>query len=154
MTFRSLFQGRRKWFTGAAAVLVLVGVGAAVSGGHHHHRSAEARADWATKVVSRKLDLDAVQRDEFRKVADAMVTASAEDRTLAEQLVRDARALVGSAQIDASAVTALGDRLKAEFDQRIDTVLPAVIAFHASLNNDQRDKLTDRLDRVLRRMAD
>ncbi|MEQ8247044.1 MAG: Spy/CpxP family protein refolding chaperone [Alphaproteobacteria bacterium] len=154
MTFRSLFQGRRKWFAGAAAVLVLVGIGAAVSGDHHHHRSAEARADWATKVVTRKLDLDAGQREEFRKVADAMVTASADDRTFAEQLVRDTRALVGSAQIDAAAVSALGDRLKSEFDQRLDAVLPAFVAFHASLNNDQRDKLTDRLDRVLRRLAD
>ncbi len=153
MDLRNAFRGRRKWFAAAGALVVLVGIGAA-STSHHRGHGPEARADWVTKMATRKLDLDAAQRAEFRKVADAFIAASASNRTIAGQMLRDTQALVGAAQIDAAAVTALTGRLKAEFDQRVDAVLPSFLAFHASLNSDQRGKLTRRMDRILRRLSD
>jgi uncharacterized membrane protein len=153
MGMGALFRGRRKWIAAAAAVVVVGGI-AALAGGHHHHCSPEARADWATRVAARKLDLDDSQRAAFRKVADAYVSVAADDRSFAQTVVREARDAVGAANVSAAQVTGIATQVKAEFDRRIDAVTPALVAFHATLNGDQRAKLAGRLDRILRRLAD
>lgn len=153
MGMGALFRGRRKWIAAAAAVVVVGGI-AALAGGHHHHRSPEARADWATRVAARKLDLDDSQRAAFREVADAYVSVATDDRSFAQTVVREARDAVGAANVSAAQVTGIATQVKAEFDRRIDAVTPALVAFHATLNGDQRAKLAGRLDRILRRLAD
>lgn len=154
MKIRELFRGRRKWIAAALAVVVLVGVGAAIGGGHHGDRSPEARADWATKVATRKLDLDDAQRDAFRKVADAYVATAATDRTVAQEVVRETRDLVTATTMSAGQIAGLAERVKSELDRRVDAVAPPLVDFHAMLNQDQRAKLARTLDRVLRRLAD
>jgi len=153
MGLRHTFRGRRKWFAAFGAVVIIAGIGFAV-GGHHHHHDAQARADWATKIASHKLDLDDVQRAEFRKVADAYVAVSAGDRGIAQDLVRQTRDLVVAGAVTASDVSGVADRVKSEFDRRLDALTPSLLSFHATLDGDQREKLGRTLDRVLRRLSD
>jgi hypothetical protein len=153
MGLRRAFRGRRKWFAALGALVIVAGIGFAVGGNHHRH-DAQARADWATKIASHKLDLDDAQRAEFRKVADAYVAVSSSDRDIAQQLIRQTRDLVVAGAVSASDVSGVTDRVKSEFDRRFDALMPSLLSFHATLNGDQREKLGRTLDRVLRRMAD
>lgn len=152
MGLRNAFRGRRKWYAAVGAIVIVVVAGFAF-GGHHHH-DPQARADCATKVATRKLDLNDTQRVEFRKIADAYVATSADSRDIAQEIVRETRDLVVAGAVNARDVSGIADRVKSEFDRRLDALMPALVSFHASLNGDQREKLGRTLDRVLRRMAD
>jgi uncharacterized membrane protein len=153
MGLRNALRGRRKWVAAAGALVIITGIGFSL-GGHHHDHDPQARADWATKVATRKLDLDETQRSEFRKVADAYVAASASDRDIAQEIVRETRDLVVAGAMSASDVSGIADRVKSELDRRLDALTPSLVTFHASLDSDQREKLARTLDRVLRRLAD
>lgn len=153
MGLRNAFRGRRKWLAALGALAVVAVVGFAVGGSHYHH-DPQARADWATKVAARKLDLNDMQRSEFRKIADAYVATAADSRDIAQEIVRETRDLVVAGAVSASDVSGITDQVKSEFDRRLDAVMPALVSFHASLNGDQREKLGRTLDRVLRRLAD
>ncbi len=154
MKFADLFRGRRKWVAGAAALVIVAGTAMAVGGHRYHDRSPEARADWATQMATRKLDLDDTQRAAFRKVADAYVATSVSDRTIAQEVVRETRDLVAGASVSAAQLSGIAERIKTELDRKVDAVTPSLVDFHATLNSDQRAKLARTLDRVLRRMAD
>ncbi|MEK9944880.1 MAG: Spy/CpxP family protein refolding chaperone [Alphaproteobacteria bacterium] len=152
MGLRNAFRGRRKWYAALGTVAIIAVAGFAF-GGHHHHHDPQARADWATKVATRKLDLNEMQRVEFRKIADAYVATSADSRDVAQEIVRETRDLVVAGAVSAGDVSGIADRVKSEFDRRLDALMPALVSFHASLDGDQRAKLGRTLDRVLRRMA-
>ena len=125
-------------------LLVVVVAGAVISCGHHRS-DPQARADWAVKKVTRKLDLDDVQQSKLRAVTDEFVEQHRAYQDTRTQSMDELLAELRKPAMDQAVL----QQMVAEHQARVSEVSPAIIEkivdFHASLNDEQRQEMADRL---------
>jgi len=117
-------------------------------GGHFNEARMEKRADYMIKRVSSQLDLNADQIAKLEVIKQELLTNGiplAKSRgDIADVLLNEA---VGT-DFDATAVNAVFEQKENDFEQLRSNLVEQVAAFHASLSDEQREKLNKKLAKI------
>lgn len=139
---------KRTWVIGGV-VAALVGTGAFAALRDH---SPEKRVERVTERVVGKLDLDASQKEAFAKVAKSYVNIRGTAPEFMLDLSGKLKDLAKDETLTVEEVNLLREEIKAEFDRRTDILVPEFVAFYNTLNDGQRAKVTERLDKMSNRL--
>lgn len=135
---------KRTWVIGGI-VAALVGTGAFATMRSH---SPEKRVERVTERVVGRLDLNTTQKDAFAKVAKSYVNIRGTAPEFMLNLSKQLKGLVEDETLSVEEVNALRDEIKAEFDRRADMLIPEFVAFYNTLDEGQRAKVVERLDKM------
>ena len=141
---------KRTWVIGGV-VAALLGTAAFATMRDH---SPEKRVERVTERVVGKLDLDSTQEDAFAKVAKSYVSIRGTAPEFMLDLSSRLKELAKSETLTVEEVNLLREEIKAEFDRRTDILLPEFVAFYNTLNEDQRNKVSERLEKMSSRLED
>ena len=141
---------KRTWAIGGV-VAALLGTAAFATMRDH---SPEKRVERVTERVVGKLDLDSTQEDAFSKVAKSYVSIRGTAPEFMLDLSSRLKELAKSETLTVDEVNLLREEIKAEFDRRTDILLPEFVAFYNTLNEDQRSKVSERLEKMSSRLED
>jgi len=143
--------GKKTWIIGGV-LIALVGTTAWAT--KMHNRSPEDRAAWATERVTKKLNLDDGQKAAFEKVADEMVAMRGLRTEFMMDLSSKLKEFSQDDTLTVEEVNTLRDEIKAEFDKRANAIIPDFVTFYNTLDDEQRDMVTARLENMSERMHD
>lgn len=139
---------KRTWVIGGV-VAALVGT-AAFAAMHKH--SPEERVERVTERVVGRLDLDTTQKDAFTKVAKSYVNIRGTAPEFMLDLSGKLKEVAKDETLTVEEVNLLREEIKAEFDRRTDILVPEFVAFYNTLDETQRAKVVERLDKMGNRM--
>ncbi len=113
------------------------------------HHSMEQRAEWIVKKVSSELDLDDKQKVELQRIKKEILDKRKELdlKMIPEEIVDQIRLT----QIDESKVNSAFETSGAKRDQMRIFMTKKFIEFHAVLTPEQRNKLADRITKLLKK---
>lgn len=113
------------------------------------HHSMEQRAEWIVKKVSSELDLDDKQKTELQRIKKEILDKRKELdlKMIPEEIVDQIRLN----QIDESKVNSAFETNGAKRDQMRIFMTKKFIEFHAVLTPEQRNKLADRITKLLKK---
>ena len=130
----------------ATAVLLLAGSSGAVYalGKHVDWQMTPAeKTEFVTDRVSKKLDLDANQRQKFSEFADLLAQAMLEIRGTREQHKQELAALLDEPSFNqARALEVISEKTR-QIDQKAPLLVTALAGFLDSLNAEQRSRLRE-----------
>jgi hypothetical protein len=139
---------KRTWVIGGV-VAALIGTTAFAT---MHKHSPEKRVERVTERVVGKLDLNTSQEEAFSKVAKSYVSIRGTAPEFMLDLSGKLKDLAKDETLTVEEVNLLREEIKAEFDRRTDILVPEFVAFYNTLNDDQRAKVTERLDKMSNRL--
>ena len=139
---------KRTWVIGGV-VAALIGTTAFAT---MHKHSPEKRVERVTERVVGKLDLDTSQEEAFTKVAKSYVSIRGTAPEFMLELSGKLKDLAKDETLTVEEVNLLREEIKAEFDRRTDILVPEFVAFYNTLNDEQRAKVTERLDKMSSRL--
>jgi hypothetical protein len=140
---------KRTWIIGGV-IAALVGTGAVAA--RYHNHSMEDRADYATYMITKKLELNDAQEMSLEKLAKGWMNNAGTMKTFRKSMFDEVKTLAGGENLTVAQLNDLRDKVKAEIDLRTDQMIPELVAFYNGLDSDQRAKVMDRLERVSGRM--
>ncbi|WP_075996825.1 Spy/CpxP family protein refolding chaperone [Salaquimonas pukyongi] len=140
---------KRTWIVGGV-IAALLGTAAFAAKWRDH--SPEERAAWATERISERLELDDAQKDALKKVTDSYVEIRGARPEFMTILSSQLKELAQDESLTVDEVNELRDQIKAEFDRRADAIIPEFVSFYNTLNDDQREKVMARLERMSEHM--
>lgn len=135
---------KKTWVIGGVVAALL---GTAAFAGLKDH-SPEKRAEHVTERVVGKLDLDTTQKEAFGKVAKSYVSIRGTAPEFMLELSSKLKDLAQDETLSVEEVNLLRDEIKAEFDRRTDILVPEFVAFYNTLDENQRAKVVERLDKM------
>ena len=144
-----MFGLKKKTWVIGGVVAALLGT-AAVAGLRDY--SPEKRVERVTERVVGKLDLDTSQKEAFSKVAKSYVSIRGTAPEFMLDLSSKLKDLAKDETLTVEEVNLLREEIKAEFDRRTDILVPEFVAFYNTLNDGQRAKVTERLDKMSNRL--
>lgn len=144
-----MFGLKKKTWVIGGVVAALVGTGAFATLRNH---SPEKRVERVTERVVGKLDLDTAQEEAFSKVAKSYVNIRGTAPEFMLDLSGKLKDLAKDETLTVEEVNLLREEIKAEFDRRTDILVPEFVAFYNTLNDEQRAKVTERLDKMSNRL--
>lgn len=109
------------------------------------HRGGD-RSEHMVERVSDHLELDASQQDAMTSVANAYRDMRADTPDLMIDLSGKLTELAADDNLTVEDVNQIRDQIKAEFDNRVDALVPQLVAFYNTLNEEQRGIVTARLE--------
>ena len=139
---------KRTWVIGGV-VAALLGTAALATMRDH---SPEKRVERVTERVVDKLDLDTTQEQAFTKVAKSYVSIRGTAPEFMLDLSSRLKELAKEETLTVEEVNQLREEIKAEFDRRTDILVPEFVAFYNTLNDDQRAKVSERLEKMGNRL--
>ena len=139
---------KRTWVIGGV-VAALIGTTAFAT---MHKHSPEKRVERVTERVVGKLDLNTSQEQAFTKVAKSYVSIRGTAPEFMLELSGKLKDLAKDETLTVEEVNLLREEIKAEFDRRTDILVPEFVAFYNTLNDEQRAKVTERLDKMSSRL--
>ncbi len=139
---------KKTWIIGGV-VVALLGTAAFAKIKDH---SPEKRAERVTERVVGKLDLNTKQEEAFAKVAKSYVNIRGTAPEFMLELSGKLKDLAKDETLTVEEVNLLREEIKAEFDRRTDILVPEFVAFYNTLNDEQRAKVTERLDKMSSRL--
>lgn len=137
-------KNKRTWVIGGV-VAALVGTAAIATTRDH---SPEKRAERVTERVVDRLDLNDTQEEAFSRVAKSYASIRGTAPEFMLDLSRQLKELAQDETLSVEEVNMLRDQIKAEFDRRADALIPQFVAFYNTLDEKQRAKVTERLDKM------
>lgn len=140
---------KRTWIIGGILV-ALLGTGAMAAKWHNH--TPEERAAWATERVADRLDLNDTQKAAFKSVADVYAEMRGTRPEFMMDLSSKLKELSKDETLTVEEVNVLRDQIKAEFDKRANAIIPQFVDFYNTLNAEQRDMVTAKLEKMSYRM--
>ncbi len=140
---------KRTWIIGSV-VAALIGTGAIAS--RIHSRSVEDRVDFATYMITRKLELNDTQEASLDKLAVSWIGTADTMKSFRKSMIEEIKSLTGGEDLSVEQLNALRDKVKAEIDRRTDALVPELVAFYNGLDQEQRARITSRLDKMSERM--
>lgn len=140
---------KRTWVIGGV-VAALIGTGAIAA--RYHNPSMEDKADFATYMIAKKLDLTDAQEASLEKLAVNWVSTASSMKDFRKSMVEEVKSLASGEDLTVEQVIALRDKIKAEIDRRTDEMAPEFVAFYNGLDSDQRGKITARLNNMSEHM--
>ncbi len=141
---------KRTWIIGGV-VAALLGTTAYAAKWRDH--SPEERAAWATERVAEKLELDDAQKAKFEEVANAAVEIRGARTEFMVMLADNLEELAKDETLTVEEVNELREQMIAEFRKRSDQIIPEFVDFYASLNEEQRQQVTSRLEKMSERIG-
>ena len=138
---------KRTWVIGGVVVALLGTAAVAMQ-----NRSPEERAQWATERISNHLELDNEQKLAFSKVADSYVKIRGTAPEFMLDLSAQLKELASDDTLTEEEVNVLREQIKAEFDRRADLLVPQFVSFYNTLDDNQRELVMARLDKISERI--
>ena len=130
----------------ATAVLLVVGSSGAVYALSKHgdwHMTPAEKVEFMTDRVSKKLDLDATQRQKFSEFADLLAQSMLEVRGTRDQHREEIAALLEEPSFNQARALELISEKTRQIDARAPLLVSALAGFLDSLNAEQRAELRD-----------
>jgi periplasmic protein CpxP/Spy len=112
------------------------------------------RADTAIKLFSWKIGLDESQRAKLEEVKIAYLKAHSAQKSEREKSFSEFRQMIGSQSLDQAKAKSLFVSRQAAIQADFDPVFAKVIEFHASLRDDQKQKIIKLMDEYSSRWLD
>jgi hypothetical protein len=150
MEGHKMFGIKTKTWVIGGVVAALLGTSAMAAKWRDH--SPEERAAFAVERVSDRLDLTPVQKAEFEKVAAAYVEIRGARPEFMASLSGELQTLSKDATLTVEEVNVLRDQIKSEFDKRADAIIPQFVSFYNTLDDNQRQMVSARLEEMSQRM--
>jgi len=144
-----MFGLKKKTWVIGGVVAALIGTGAFATARNH---SPEKRVERVTERVVGKLDLDTSQEEAFSKVAKSYVSIRGTAPEFMLDLSGKLKELAKDETLTVEEVNVLREQIKAEFDKRADVLIPEFVAFYNTLDETQRAKVSERLDKMGNRL--
>ena len=144
-----MFRFKKKTWVIGGVVAALLGTAAFATIRDH---SPEERIVRVTERVVDKLELDTTQEEAFTKVAKSYLGIRGTAPEFMLDLSSRLQELAKDETLTVEEVNQLREEIKAEFDRRTDVLVPEFVAFYNTLNEDQRAKVSDRLEKMSDRL--
>lgn len=144
-----MFGFKKKTWVIGGVVVALLGTGAFAAMRDH---SPQKRVERVTERVVGKLDLNTSQEEAFAKVAKSYVSIRGTAPEFMLDLSSQLKKLAQDDTLTIEEVNQLREEMKAEFDRRADILVPEFVAFYNTLDDGQRAKVTERLDKMSNRI--
>jgi Spy/CpxP family protein refolding chaperone len=128
------------------AVLIIVGSsGAVYAFGKHNHwgMSPEEKADFVTDRVTKKLDLDSQQQENFGKLAQTVAQLMMDAKATREQQVNEIGALLQDPSFNQARALELVQQKTQMINENAPLVITSLAVFIDSLNAEQKLQLQD-----------
>lgn len=126
----------KRIFTLTLMSLVLIGLSVSCK-----HKNPEQKAQKITKRIGKKLELTPEQKEKLEKVKNKMLAVLNQKKSTKEDFNKDVKKLLIQSKMSESEIKSLLDKRRNSIDQALPEVLPEIIDFHASLNDEQKEKL-------------
>jgi len=111
-----------------------------------HHGGAEFMIDY----MSEALDLTDAQQDQLDEIKQEMFAKAAELHQQKKAQHEEFIALLQAEEIDPARLKTLVARHRAQMDQMVDLAVDRVVAFHATLSAEQKEKLVRKIEKFYR----
>jgi Spy/CpxP family protein refolding chaperone len=100
--------------------------------------SAEEKANWAVKIITKKLDLTDEQQVKLSAVKDAFLEAKKRNADATRESKEEIKQIILAEKLESSRVQSLMKKRQAIVDAEFNGVFVKVADFHASLTAEQR----------------
>ena len=130
------------WIT--LPLVVVLGVGAAAAG--YKHYGGHHNPERMVQRISERLELTQEQRQKLDAVKEALVSSRQEMRQQRTQTINRLIDEVKKPMLDEGRIMKLVDERKTQFEGILPRIIEPVIAFHSSLNEQQRQKIVNLLE--------
>jgi len=117
------------------------------------HRSAEERAEWITKRITKELDLNDTQKTKLQTIKDEILARHKASKTQRAALMQEAIALVRGDTLDKAKVADLKKRHTQLHTAREDFFIEKITEFHKVLTPEQRNKAADLMQKFSSRFS-
>lgn len=134
-----------------ASLFVLIGCGALFVG---CNRTAEQKADYITGKIISKLDLDSDQSNKLQELKTQLLEVRRDRTSDKEQMFDDIKSLLLSEKIEATDVKNLIERKEKIVAEEFSGVFVKFQAFHASLNQSQKNNAVKFLEKFHKKHGD
>jgi len=141
---------KRTWLIGSI-VAALVGTAAIAS--RYNNVSMEDRADFATYMITKRLELNNTQEASLDKLAASLMASASTMSSFRQAMFAQVKTLATGESLSVEQVRAVRDEIKVEFDRRSDQMIPEFVTFYNGLNSDQKAKIVARLDNAAEHMG-
>ena len=128
----------------------VIGTGAVAS--RYNNPSIEDRANFATYMITKKLELNDAQEAKLDALAKVWIGNASTRKPFRQAMLDEVKSLASGDNLSVEQVDAFRAKIKAEFDRRADQLVPQFVSFYNDLNADQKAKVVARLDKVSERM--
>jgi len=133
--------------TGLLSLIVVTVLGLGACTAHHAHPRNMDPAK-ILKRVSKKLDLNENQQSKLKPALETAASFKLEMSSRHDQFSAPLKKNLSQPTIDVDELNSHFDELGADLNQFRKTMLTQYAEFHASLNEEQRGKLTDFMDKM------
>ncbi len=144
-----MFGLKKKTWVIGGVVAALLGTAAFATLRDH---SPEKRVQRVTERVVGKLDLNTSQEEAFSKVAKSYVSIRGTAPEFMLDLSSKLKELAKDETLTVEEVNQLRDQIKSEFDRRADVLVPEFVAFYNTLDDSQRERVVNKLDKLTDRI--
>ncbi len=128
---------------------IIASLGAVLmTGCHRHHHDPEERADWLVHKVSKKLDLSDEQKLKLVAVRTELMQHYDKHRQDKSQMMDVLLSEVKKPQMDENVLMEMVNQHKTRVDEVAPAVISKLIDFHRSLNDEQKQELVQKLQKV------
>ena len=141
---------KRTWVIGAV-VAAIIGTGAIAS--RYHNSSMEDRADFASYMISKKLELDDTQESALDRLVENWVSSAGTMKDFRKSMLEEVKTLATGENLTIEQIYVLRDKIKAEIDNKTDALAPQFVAFYNGLEPAQKEKVIARLDKMSEHMG-
>lgn len=137
-----------RFFTIASVTAVLALTLAAC--GHHRHHDPEEKAEWISKKISRKLDLNEDQQAKLKELSDVLVDHHKQRKDKRKEHMNALMEQVTQPALDTAMIQGIFDEHHASMAELAPQVIGKLAIFHASLDDKQKQKLAKKLEKFKR----
>ena len=144
-----------KNFRRTLVVFATVASIAAISCRGWKHKSPEERAEWATKKITKELDLNDAQKQVLQAIKSDLLAKLAAHKSERDAQLQQFTALIRQDSIDKLKLGELKKKHQQMRDKAEDLFLEKIVEFHKILTPEQRNKSADLVQKYMSRfMAD
>jgi len=143
--------GTKKTLLGVGIIGALAFAVCCLVSGCNHHASAEKKAEWITKKISSKLDLNEEQESKLEEVKIAFLQSRKKHKEGRKEMLSEIEGLISSDSVAITDIKKLIDRKKSWIDGELPRVFPKIKAFHASLSFEQKKNAVELIRKFKKR---
>jgi hypothetical protein len=114
----------------------------------HRHYSPEERAEWVTERISDHLDLNKAQLAKLNAVTEEFLADQKRFKQGHDELIDQLIAEVKSPALNEGTLLNIVETRKAAVDAMAPRIIARLADFHASLNDEQKEKIVKKLEKI------
>lgn len=143
---------KKKWTI--AGIIAVIASALVFSGCGRHHHDPEDKADYIVHKIGKKLDLDDTQKAKLETVKNEFLQQhkkhKADKKVMMEQMMQE----VAKPAMDSSVLLGMINAHTTMVEEAAPSIVDKLVEFHASLNDEQRKKLTEHMAKFKRHHHD